>query len=80
VGTGELDLGTVVAPLPVEYRGTMKSADTQTFVPSALIRAYAYVRSNEHTNDPSVATSLVQVAETRTNESGEFQLLLPASF
>ncbi len=78
--SGELDLGTLVAPLPVEYRGTMKSADTQTFVPSALIRAYAYVRSNEHTNDPSVATSLVQVAETRTNESGEFQLLLPASF
>lgn len=80
VGGAGVDLGKIALPLPVEYRGTLLSMDTSGAVPSALVRAYAYLEGSELTNDPTKATSLIQVAETRTNQEGDFRLLLPASF
>ncbi len=79
VGKADVKLGTVQLPLPVEYRGTLRSSDVDS-LPSALVRAYAYVAGRELTNDPSKATAVVQVAETRADEEGRFNLLLPTSF
>ncbi len=77
-GTG-VDLGNIKLPLPVMYEGEITSRDSGT-VPAALVRAYAYLRDGELTDDPSEATSVIQIGETRADEDGAFRLLLPASF
>lgn len=49
-------------------------------VPFALIRAYAYLdQDGAYTRDLSEARSVIQVAETRSDESAAFRLLVPAS-
>ncbi|HSC89944.1 MAG TPA: hypothetical protein VLC09_21885 [Polyangiaceae bacterium] len=65
--------------LPRVVRGTLRSRDIGA-VPSALIRAYAYVKGNGLAAQPSEATRLVPVAETRADETGGYRLLLPAQF
>ncbi len=75
-----VDLGAVRLPLPVEYHGTLSSSDVAV-LPSALVRAYAYLDDDAKlTNDPSKAKAVIQIAETRADELGRFSLLLPASF
>jgi hypothetical protein len=76
---GAVPLGDVRLPLPVGYTGVVTSADLGTGVSSALVRAYAYLKGAELTNDPAEATAVVQVAESRTGPGGEFELLLPAT-
>lgn len=72
-------LGDLRLPLPVGYTGVVTSAGSGAGVSSALVRAYAYLKGAELTNDPAEATAVVQVAESRTGAGGEFELLLPAS-
>jgi hypothetical protein len=74
-----VDLGAIDLPLPVEYHGILGSSDAAV-LPSALVRAYAYLDGVKLTNDPSKASAVIQIAETRADELGRFSLLLPASF
>jgi len=78
---GELDLD-----LPISYQGTItaNTVNGPVAVPQALIRAYAYVKSN---GAPAVsaatAVAAVQVAETYSDDMsgnpGAFTLLIPPS-
>jgi len=49
-------------------------------VPNALIRAYAYLGSDGPVDTTSEARFVVQVAETRADDRGKFELLVPSSF
>jgi hypothetical protein len=81
VGERGQDLGPLRLPPPSIAAGTasvvLKSG------PAALawsaIRAYAYLNKDHvYTRDREQAVSVIQVAETRTDENGAFRLLLPA--
>lgn len=76
-----LDLSAPAIPLPVSYSGTvtMPGSGGPLTVPNALIRAYAYMSNGEYSADASKADSVLQVAETRANNDGSFQVLIPAS-
>jgi hypothetical protein len=66
--------------LPYVYRGHVVVGDTSNVVPGALIRAYAYVtEQGEYTPDIAMSAAVVQVAEARADETGAFELLIPAS-
>ena len=80
VPTGGLDLGRRRVSLPFVYRGDVLVDATTTRVPGALIRAYVYVTATgEYTSDPTMSAAVVPVAETRADDSGAFELLIPAS-
>jgi hypothetical protein len=65
---------------PFVYRGAVMVDATSTRVPGALIRAYVYVTAaGEFTSDISKSAAVISVAETRADESGAFELLIPAS-
>jgi len=77
------NLMTRALPLPVVYRGTVTlpgagGAPIST-VPGALIRAFVYTSAGVYTSEPTKADSVVQVAETRADTSGVFELLIPAT-
>jgi hypothetical protein len=79
----ELPLGTLTVPLSRRYAGTIlvgpKTTD-RPVLPNALIRAYVYVTPDgEYAAAPVADGSVIQVAETRSNDAGEFELLIPAS-
>ena len=79
--TNGWNLRTLSIPWPVSYRGTVTvpgEAERRT-VPNALIRAYIYMLHGEYTADPTKADSVLQIAETRSDESGAFQVLIPAT-
>ena len=68
-------------PLPVSYSGTVTvgGADgASTPIPSALIRAYIYLKDGDYIADSADANSVVQVAETRADKLGAFEILIPA--
>jgi hypothetical protein len=70
------DLGRLVQPTPSVVTGT--ATVSGMVVPSALIRAYAYLDASfASTRDRSEAVSVIQVAETRCDEKGAFTLLVP---
>ena len=73
-------LGTMTMPLPVSYGGTVtvQGAEGPKLIPSALIRAYIYLKGNEYTTDSAHADSVLQVAETRADSEGAFEILIPA--
>lgn len=73
----EAALGDVRLPLPVAYKGYVSSA-VAAGASSALLRAYAYLNGTVLTNDPAEATAVLQVAESRVDADGAFQLLIPA--
>ncbi len=78
----ERDLGRIQPPAPSVVTGIAQVGplDMPTPVPLALLRAYAYLDENRlYTRDPARAASVIQVAETRTDETGFFRLLLPSS-
>ncbi|HEX5101032.1 MAG TPA: hypothetical protein VFV94_16090 [Polyangiaceae bacterium] len=69
-------------PLPVIHRGTVSSGtgDSRVTLPSALIRAYAYLAPDGTiTPTPTQDSIAVQVAETHSDGAGNFSLLLPSS-
>jgi hypothetical protein len=69
------------APLPVAYRGKVWLGGSVGGTPigGALIRAFAYKASDgQFTNDPAQARTLVQIAETRADDDGRYELLIPA--
>jgi hypothetical protein len=73
VPAGGLNLLRRKLTLPFVYRGDVVLDGTTTRVPGALIRAYAYVTAEGE------LTAVVPVAEVRSDESGAFELLIPAS-
>jgi hypothetical protein len=78
VGRG---LKQISMPLPIAYRGTVNTprAEGADVVPGALIRAYMYLQGgDQYTPDVSKADSVLQVAETRADEEGVFEILIPA--
>ncbi|HEY4159965.1 MAG TPA: hypothetical protein VGM29_17760 [Polyangiaceae bacterium] len=87
--TSGLNLGAMQIPLPVPYQGTVEISDGSgagTLGAGALIRAYVYVQATQHasstsvnyTADPTSAQFVLQVAETRADDVGHFELLIPA--
>ena len=76
VTDGDVDLGAVENAEPYSVSGTLTSSNVRS-VPSALIRAYAYLKDGVLTADPSEATSVIQVGETRSDSDSRFRLLLP---
>jgi hypothetical protein len=81
--SGGPNLGTQSIPLPVSYSGTVTTPGGTTgdkpSVPNALIRAYIYMSKGEYVSGPSKADSVLQVAETRANADGAFEILIPAA-
>lgn len=73
-------LGTLSMPLPVSYRGTVTvpGADGSKPVPSAVVRAYIYLKGDDYTPDATNADSVLQIAETTAATNGAFSLLIPA--
>jgi hypothetical protein len=68
---------------PVPLAGTLLAPGGEIPVQSALLRVFALLDSNEPTglardNDPITGDGVLQVAEGRTDESGNFVLLLPS--
>ena len=81
VADRDQDLGRVTLPRPALLSGTARVslAGTEAALGSAAIRAYAYLDKDlAYTRDAKQAVSVVQVAETRANEQGEFRLLVPS--
>lgn len=76
------DLDVVRLPLPVLHRGVVSTGtgDSRVGLPSAFIRAYAYMRADGSiTPTPTQDAIAVQVAETHSDAAGNFTLLLPSS-
>jgi hypothetical protein len=71
------NLGDVKLPLPVVYQGAVKVSDTVP-LPNALIQAYVFLGAQGYAADRESAKAIVQVAETRADSLGNFQLLVPA--
>jgi hypothetical protein len=77
-----VNLGDMVLPLPLAYRGTVTVLGGIP-LPGALIRAYillgpdGYTSSRDDTDNP--AEAVAQVAEARADERGQFELLVPRS-
>lgn len=79
VAAGEsIDLEKIRLTLPFAISGALSSSDIGQ-VPSALIRAYAFLRDDVPTSDVSAATSVVPVGEVRVDSSSAFRLLVPSS-
>jgi hypothetical protein len=82
LGVGDQDLGRVTLPLPAVLSGVASVQQDSKAVPlqSGTIRAYAYLDEDfRYTRDPTVAKTVIQVAETRADDAGAFRLLLPAT-
>lgn len=77
-GQRTLNLDGLTLPLPVPYEGELRvpyeaeAKDSYLVLPEAVIRAYVFLGEPL---DP--AAFLVQVAETRSDAEGRFELLLP---
>jgi len=67
-------------PLPFPYRGTVTvdGAEGPKSIPGALVRAYLYLKNGQYTTNAVDADSVVQVAETRANRDGVFEVSIPA--
>lgn len=82
LGRGDQDLGRVNLPLPAVLSGQALLGSSGSDLPlrSAILRAYAYLDKDfQYTRDPSVAETVVQVAETLADQEGAFRLLLPST-
>ena len=75
-----VDLGNMFLPLPLAYRGTV-TVPGDVVLPGALIRAYVLLGEALPTNDPddpaNPVRAVIQVAETRADSGGQFELLMP---
>src|SRR6478609_8970547 len=82
VGERNVELGVLSLPWPWRLSGTASiTIDGQSQpLASSAIRAYAYLDKNlAYTRDPEQAVSAIEVAETRADDQGRYELLLPAS-
>jgi hypothetical protein len=82
ISSKDEDLGHVLLPPPAMLSGIARVgfAGGGVQLSSGSIRAYAYLDKNlAYTRDPKEAVSVVQVAETRSDETGAFRLLVPES-
>ncbi len=80
-GEASQDLGRVALPKPSLLYGAvgLDPGGEASLLKSAVIRAYAYLDKRlAYTRDPAAAVAVVQVAETRADENGAYQLLLPS--
>jgi hypothetical protein len=76
-GPQPLDLGEMKSSYPMVVEGTLR--DAWGPVQRALLRAYAPLAANgTSARKGDVVQGAVQIAETRSNESGHYRLLLPA--
>lgn len=73
-----LNLGRLRISLPVVVNGILNSQDIGDVVPRALIVAYALLKDGQPVADPDDANQVIAVAETRSNDAGQFRLLLPS--
>jgi len=73
--------GDISMPLPFPYRATVTVDGSEGLrrVPGALVRAYIYMKDGQYTTDAVNADSVLQVAETRADETGTFEALIPAT-
>jgi len=81
ISVGGVGLGKLSMPQPFAYRGTVTvpGAEGANVVPSALVRAYIYLKDgDQYTADVLQADSVLQVAETRADKYGVFEVLIPA--
>jgi hypothetical protein len=91
IANEDRDLGPVALEVPSVLRGTttglFDDRDQVTREPVVLtkpvgacsVRAYAYLdEDSAYTRDAASAVSVIQVAETRSDESGAFRLLVPS--
>jgi len=83
-------LGVLVMPYPVPYTGRISVVDatdveedgtgTVQGLSQALIRAYIYLdQDGSYIDDPTGAASVLQIGETRADQDGQFELLIPAN-
>lgn len=73
----QVSLGHLALPLPVAYIGAVSSSAGLSHG-GALLRAFLFMdASRNFVNDPAAARTVVQVAETRADAEGRYQLLLP---
>jgi hypothetical protein len=75
-----VSLGHLGMPLPYPYHGTVTvdGAEGPKLIPGALVRAYIYLKDGQYTTDTVNPDSVLQVAETRADDSGGFEILIPA--
>ncbi|HVY29276.1 MAG TPA: hypothetical protein VHB79_22105 [Polyangiaceae bacterium] len=77
------DLGHLVLPRPTVLSGSCLVglvSGNSVPAPAATIRAYAYLDKDlAYTRDRSQARTVIQVAETRADDSGAYRLLIPPS-
>jgi len=81
-GSPQQQLGGLAPQQPSLFTGSIVVGEgpMPSAIPFALIRAYAYLDENlAYTGDPMAARSVIQVAQTRTDEQGDFRLLIPAA-
>ena len=71
-------LGDLRSHLPVGYSGQVTVPGIGG-VPGALIRGYIYMSGGAYTTDSTRADSVLQIAETRSDETGAYELLIPAA-
>ncbi len=75
-------------PLPVPWAGSLNApsnsnsvSGSSVKVPSAVMRVYALLGDKgQVVNDPKMASTIVQIAESRSEADGTFQLELPDGF
>jgi hypothetical protein len=76
-------VGSVTLPLARGWSGKVlvgSNVRNQLALANALLRAYVYVtREGEYSATRPDRGALLQVAETRSNAAGDFELLIPAS-
>jgi hypothetical protein len=76
-----LALGALTLPLPVSNVGHVSIGATGSNLPAttSLIRAYVFItREGEYASAPAKDGAVIQVAETRTDDTGRYELLIPA--
>jgi hypothetical protein len=76
-------LNTLNLPLPLTYHGTLTvpgaTPDMLTPVPGASISAFIYMKAGAYTADDANADSVLEIGETRSDDTGGFDLLIPAA-
>jgi hypothetical protein len=82
-------LGGLKMPYPVPYTGRVTVNDPNggregkgsiDGLAQALIRAFIYLdEKGAYIDDPTRAASVLQIGETRANQNGDFELLIPAN-
>jgi hypothetical protein len=79
--SGTLLLGQIKLPFPLPIHGSVAigEVDATQPVPNALIRAYVFLTpEGQYSATPPTNGAVIQVAETRSDDAGRYELLIPA--